>query len=93
MNDIQSLIKRIDELENFILQHKVQQISYPVDDISIRIISDKISGTIASSIKGATSENQAVNEGGSSTYSVIKAPDAFLQITINGVIYYIPAFT
>lgn len=47
----------------------------------------------ASSSKSATSENQAVNEGGSSTYSVLKPPDAFLQLQIGTTIYYIPVFT
>lgn len=84
---------KIQEIEGFINRVKSQQISYPMDDISAKIISDKISGTVASSTKGATSENQAVNESGSGSYNVLKAPDAFLQITINGVLYYIPVFT
>lgn len=84
---------KIQEIESFVNKFKNQQISYPIDDISAKIISDKISGTVSSSTKGATSENQAVNEGGVGTYNVLKAPDAFLQISINGVLYYIPVFT
>lgn len=45
------------------------------------------------STKGATSENQAVDEGGMATYDVLKPPDGFLQIEINGTIYYLPYFT
>lgn len=47
---------------------------------------------IVSSSKSATSENQAVNEAGASSYNVLKAPDAFAQVTINGVTIYIPYF-
>lgn len=43
--------------------------------------------------KGATSENQSVNEAGMNTYSVLKPPDAFLLTTINGTAYYISAWT
>lgn len=84
---------KIQAIEGVINRMKTQQILYPIDEISAKIISDKISGTVTSSTKGATSENQAVNEGGSATYNVLKAPDGFLQITINGVLYYIPVFT
>lgn len=53
---------------------------------------DSLSSLI-SSTKSATSENQAVNEGGSASYSVLKAPDGFLQVQISGVTYFIPIFT
>ena len=48
---------------------------------------------VSTSSKVATSENQSVNEGGASSYSVLGIPDGFLQITINSTIYYIPIFT
>lgn len=48
---------------------------------------------ITTSAKGATSENQAVNEGGVATYSVLKAPDAFIEITIDGALKYVPIYT
>lgn len=51
-----------------------------------------VSTPIVSS-KGATTENQAVDEGGSATFSVLKAPDGFLQMTIGTTVYYIPIFT
>ena len=52
------------------------------------------SGTgITTSSKGATSENQAINEGGSANVTALKAPDAFLQTIIDGQTYYIPIFT
>jgi len=49
--------------------------------------------TINTSSKSATSENQAVNEGGTDTYSVLKPPDAFVQVKIGSTYYYIPVFT
>ena len=44
--------------------------------------------------KVTTSEDQAVNEGGSATFNVLKSPDKFLQLVgENGTTYYLPAFT
>ena len=57
-----------------------------------RFTSD-LTGTMTTSGKGATSDNQNVNEGGVAAYSVLKAPDAFIQVNLNGPIYYIPVFT
>jgi hypothetical protein len=50
-------------------------------------------GVIKTSAKSATSENQSVNEGGVGTYSVLKPPDDWLEVEINGATYYIPVFT
>lgn len=49
-------------------------------------------GTPKSSSKVSTSENQAVDEGGSMTYSVLKAPDGFLEVSIGATIYYLPYY-
>jgi hypothetical protein len=48
--------------------------------------------TIESDSKSASSENQAVNEGGSATYSVLKSPDRFVKVVINGQNRYLPAY-
>lgn len=57
-----------------------------------RILSD--AGVAATSSKVASSEDQTVNEAGASPpYAVLKSPDAFLQITLLGNIYYIPVYT
>lgn len=45
------------------------------------------------STKGVDTEDVTVNEGGSSSYAVMNDPDGFLQVTINGTLYYIPIFT
>ena len=50
-------------------------------------------GNIGTSSKVSSSENQSVNEAGSSTWNVLKAPDAFLETTVGGTLYYIPVFT
>jgi len=38
-------------------------------------------------------ETQAVDEGGASTYSVMKTADAFLEIKVDDTTYYVPVFT
>lgn len=45
------------------------------------------------SSKGADTEDQAVDESGSGSYSVMGDPDIFLEVSINGTTYYLPAFT
>lgn len=47
---------------------------------------------LALSAKVATTENQAVDEGGSATYNVLKEPDGFLEVAINGTTYYLPYY-
>lgn len=56
-----------------------------------RVLSDV--GVALTSTKVATTEDQAVNESGASSYNVLKSPDGFLQITLLGNIYYIPYFS
>jgi hypothetical protein len=48
---------------------------------------------ITSSAKVATTENQVVDEAGSASYSVLKPPDAFLEVSISGATKYIPIYT
>jgi hypothetical protein len=45
------------------------------------------------SSKLASTETQAVNEGGSATYNVAKPMDGFEQRTVNGQIRYYPYYT
>ena len=57
-------------------------------------IKRRIGGLVLStSAKSATSENQAVSESGSDSYSVLAPPDAFAQITVSGATIYIPYYT
>lgn len=48
---------------------------------------------VSVSSKDADSEDKSVDESGSSSYNVLTEPDIFLQVTISGTVYYIPAFT
>lgn len=48
---------------------------------------------VATSGKGASTENVSINEAGISTHTVLGAPDGFVQATINGTVYYIPYFS
>jgi hypothetical protein len=50
-------------------------------------------GIITASTKSASSENQSVNEGGVATYSVLKTPDRFLRVDVDGTTCYIPVYT
>ena len=83
------LEKRIIELEAVVKSLRAST-TIPFD---IRNAFSAGSGVLTFSSKGATSENQAVNEAGSATYDVLKKPDAFLQITIDGSVKFIPIFT
>lgn len=49
-------------------------------------------GLVVSS-KGADTEDVTVNESGSSTYTVMDDPDGFLEVNINGTVYYLPYFS
>ena len=49
-------------------------------------------GALEESSKSSSSENQAVDEGGSATYNVLKSPDGFVETEVNGVIIFIPKY-
>jgi hypothetical protein len=49
-------------------------------------------GLPKTSTKAATSENQAVNESGSSSYSVLGPPNGFVEEVVDGKIKYIPTY-
>lgn len=87
------LLARIELLESkFIALENSTTIPLEID----RSFRDRFGDIVASlsvSSKGVNTEDQSVNEGGSATYSVMGDPDGFLQITINGTIYYIPYFS
>jgi hypothetical protein len=53
----------------------------------------RLSKTVATtSIKSASTETQAVDEGGTGTYSVAKAMDGFIKIIVNGIEYNVPFY-
>lgn len=83
----EELKEKVKSLENY------TTISYPVEQaFRTRFQFDSLT-PITGSVKGVTSENQSVNEAGIAVYSVLKPPDAFLQVTVGSTTYYIPVFT
>jgi hypothetical protein len=67
-------------------------IPYDVDEaITDRIKRKAILGLTVSG-KDLDSEDQTVQEGGALSYSVLGDPDGFLEVTIGGVVYYIPYY-
>ena len=66
-------------------------IRYDVDG-AIRERFKDLFNPVGVSLKGVNTEDQAVDEGGSATYNVLKEPDGFLEITISGITYYIPYY-
>lgn len=88
----EELQKKIEVLENEIASLKASStIPFEIDKaFSDRFKLNSFSKVILSS-KASNSEQIAVNSAGSTP--VLLAPDAFLQVTISGTIYYIPAFT
>ncbi len=91
--DNTELIKRIELLEEEINKLR-NNATIPFDigeAIKSRVKTDL--GALESSSKTAASETQAVDEAGVLAYSVMKAPDGFMQTNINGTIYYVPYFS
>ena len=85
----ENLKKRIEKLENFIESLQAShKIPLSVDQaFRARFVAKEVS------VSTHTGETQAVDEGGVATFSVMTTADAFLEVSINGTIYYIPVFT
>lgn len=89
--DTTQLEKRIAELEAFMNALKSSN-SIPIEvDGAFRRRFLNVDDILVSS-KSASSENQAVDESGTSSFNVLKPPDGFLQKTINGSVRYIPYY-
>jgi hypothetical protein len=87
----EELQRRIEVLEQFV--RDLQAAHTLPKDFSTAIQSYFENNEISLSTKSATSENRGVNEAGTSNYSVMGTPDGFLEVVVNGIIYYIPYFT
>lgn len=92
---VMELQTEIDKLKSSAtIPHDVEQALR--ERLQLRSINSTISivNSFINSTKSNTSENQSVNEAGTNTYTVMKNPDDFLQITLaDGSTYYIPVFT
>jgi hypothetical protein len=91
---IESLKKEIESLKKEInLLKRSSTIPFDIEkSFRDRLGIDEVSYILSTSAKGAGTENSVVNEGGSSVYSVLTAPDGFLQTTISSTTYYIPIY-
>lgn len=86
---IKDLQNQINELKNMILALN-NPASVPPE--VLKALQLKL-GVMVSSGKTASSENQAVNESGSSSYSVLKPPDGFDQRVDGTTVKYFPYYT
>ena len=85
--EVAILKKRLDDLSAF------ATIPYDVEKAfrdRLRIIEF---ARLSASTKSASSENQAVNEAGAASYSVLKPPDGFREFVVSGNTLYIPFYT
>jgi len=84
---LDSLEKKINSLDAFTtIPFNVEQA------FRVRFGLDSFSSLSVSS-KSATSENQVVNESGSSTYTVLKLPDGFRDLIVDGTTLSFPYYT
>lgn len=86
--------QRINELQEEINKLKYSTtIPFDVEQaFRTRLRLDSVTN-LATSAKSATSENQSVNEAGSGSYSVLKAPNGFRQFSSGGTTFFIPYYT
>jgi len=89
-DEIEQLKKEVEELKKWKRQlENVTTIPLNIDQaFRARLVAD-----FAVSTKSLSSENQAVDEAGTATYSVLKTPDGFLERKINNIVYYIPYYS
>ncbi len=82
--------QQLDELTTF---KRNLEATYTIPKNVNDAFAQRLAVGLAVSTHSATSKNQAVNEAGVATYSVLGIPNGFLQTTVAGVIYYIPYWT
>ncbi len=83
--------QKFNEMYDFIQSLKnATTIPFDVDGAFRDRLSDSLDLMV--STKGANSEDQAVDEGGSATYDVLGDPAGFLEINIAGTVYYLPYY-
>lgn len=95
--EYQELVRRVGELERELRELKsASGINHNTEQaIRTRFRLDRLDNvaSLDNSDKSSSSENVTVNEAGSGTHSVLKAPDAFLEVEIEGGTKYIPIYT
>lgn len=87
----EQLLRRVERLEEENLKLRAAAtIPFEVDAAFRKRLSGVFGVTV--SADSPNTLDQAVDEGGASTYSVMKEASAVLQLTINGTVYKIGAF-
>ncbi len=81
------------QLDDLLTFKRNLEASYTIPKNVEDALSQRLALALSVSGHSATSKNQAVNESGSASYSVLGIPNGFLQTTIAGVTYYIPYWT
>ena len=92
MNELEQLKKEVSDLKAWKASLERSSTIPLAIDQSFKQRFTNITGLKVSTTKLLNDEDQAVNEGGVATYSVMGDPDGFLEVTIDQVPYYIPYF-
>jgi len=87
------LLRRIEKLEKELNLLKAgSTIPFEVEQAFRNRLRISQYSTLVADSKAASSENQAVNEAGASSYNVLKPPDRFIATIINNTTVYIPGY-
>lgn len=89
--EIEQLKREIQDLKSMLSNSA--SISYDVESAFRERLKIETFTPLETSAKSASSENQAVSESGSASYSVLKPPDGWEQRTVNGAVHYYPYWT
>lgn len=81
----QEMIHKVDELYEFMMQKKEQQISLPLDDASRNIL-----GGVAYDGGGSTTKTQIYTDSNSDTHTGPKAYAGTILLLVDGVRYEVP---
>lgn len=93
-NDIQQLHKEIASLRRQLSAlYAAATLPFPVESAFRTRLNLNRFAVLTDSSKSASSENQAVDEAGAGSYSVLKPPDGFEERTVNGQTRYYPYWT
>lgn len=86
----EELNKRIEELEKFV-ENMQASFSLPLD-VDRALVGRSFVKGLKKSTKAADSEDITINESGSGVKTVLDNPNGYLEVSIDGVMYYIPYF-
>lgn len=82
---------KLNELYTFMKNMKAS-FSLPLD-VDRALVGRSFVKGLKKSTKAANSEDITVNEGGAAVHTVLDNPNGYLEVSIDGVVYYLPYFT